>query len=274
MNQEEYEWIFSLMNCQKEMLIGKDEALSHLFNSCSSEGQQSLLHDLLYRFNFFNDDNYNDGLIGMSKFICSLPYPKDKTAILAMCHDSEADSSQAILNHIKVHLKTASGIRFKTYNRFDKIIRACNDGYNHLVVVDEFMGSGQTLMNHFKKFESHRELKDCTINFCFLAGMQQAYDKARERGINIYVYHPMQRGISDFYKGDVLDANLNYMLEIESNLAPQVDDKNLQVHSFGYGRAESIYKIKDWNIPNNVFPVFWWEKDVNGNDRKYLFVRV
>ena len=48
----------------------------------------------------------------------------------------------------------------------------------------------------------------------------------------------------------------------------------LKDNNFGYNHAEALYCRKYGNIPNSVFPIFWWKQYKDGSPRSPLFVRV
>lgn len=273
-NKAKYNWALSLISRQKTMLAGTDEELSELYDMCDNKSQLDLITDLLIRFNCFEEEIYNLALLDIANYIHSINYPMDKTAIVAFCHDNSADSSQAVLQDLKVPLTKYSGTNILSINRFDKIAHYYNKkGIRHFVAVDEFMGSGQTLVNRYKEFRG-LSLAEATIDFCLLAGMTEAFDNATVKGINVHVGYIMNKGITDHYEGDKLKLSINNMLFLESKLAPIIKEKNLNEYSLGYHKTEALYARHNKNIPNNTFPLFWWKCMSDGKPRKILFDRV
>lgn len=273
-SKAKYNWALSLIGHQKAMLKGADDKLSELYDMCDTESQLDLVTDLLIRFNCFDEDIYNLALMNIAYYIYSLNYPMDKTAIVAFCHDSSADSSQAILQDLKVPLARYSDTNVLSINRFDKITKYYNNnGIRHFVAVDEFMGSGQTLVNRYKEFCA-RNLPEATINFCLLAGMAEAFDYAKGNGINVHIEYMMNKGITDHYEGDKQTFSIKNMLSLESKLASKIKEKNLSDYSLGYHKTEALYARLNKNIPNNTFPLFWWKRMNDGKSRKMFFDRV
>ena len=37
--------------------------------------------------------------------------------------------------------------------------------------------------------------------------------------------------------------------------------------------SEALFCRKSKNVPNNVFPIFWWKRYADNSDRKTLFIR-
>ena len=161
-------------------------------------------------------------------------YNIQDTAIVAFCHDSSADSSQEVLQDLKVPITKKLNYTIKTINRFDHLQRIYNIGYRHFIAVDEFVGSGQTICNRYKDFLS-KNLKNATIDFCLVAGMSDAISYARSKGINVYVAYEMQKGISNYYDGKELETNKREMSLLESKLADTINQTKLNDYLFGTG---------------------------------------
>jgi hypothetical protein len=65
------------------------------------------------------------------------------------------------------------------------------------------------------------------------------------------------------------------MVELELLLAPVINQYELKKYSFGYNAAEAIYSLEgcQGNTPNSVFPIFWWPRNVTGNQRNTILTR-
>lgn len=274
MKRKEFEWIFSLNKKQTSMLKGNDLALLELYNLCDTDSQRGLIKDLLVRFHCFEDGIYNLALKEIANYIKGLGYDLDKTAIVAFCHNSQADSSQEVLQDLKVPIAQVCGKSIMTINRFDKICKKYNsDGIRHFIAVDEFSGSGQTIVNRNVEF-INKKLFGATINYCLVAAMSDAVRISKSNGLDIFVAYEMDKGISDYYKGVELAEKIEEMKALEEKLADSINQLQLNDYLFGYGRSEALYSRLYKNIPNNVFPVFWWKKYKNNMSRNTLFERV
>ena len=268
-----YNWIFSLSRKQTAMLKGKDVALAELYDLCDNDIQRNLIKDLIIRFHCFDEEIYNLALMQIVEYISNLGYNIQDTAIVAFCHDSSADSSQEVLQDLKVPITKKLNYTIKTINRFDHLQRIYNVGYRHFIAVDEFVGSGQTICNRYKDFLS-KNLKNATIDFCLVAGMSDAISYARSKGINVYVAYEMQKGISNYYDGKELETNKREMSLLESKLADTINQTKLNDYLFGYGQSEALYSRLYKNVPNNVFPLMWWKRYKNNLSRNTIFDRV
>ena len=272
-SRKSFEWMVYLQQRQRAMLKDRDDVLLELYKLCDNDRQVELLKDLITRFDFFDEDIYNLALFEIVKYILRLGCSIDEIAIVAFCRDHSADSSLAVLNDIKVPLSKAFGRSIKTINRFDKIVANYNKGIKHFIAVDEFIGSGHTLSNRHKEFINFR-LPGATIDYCLVAGMEDAVRIAKDEGINLCVGYTMKKGISGFYSGEKLSHSLEDMCLLENKLAQSIGSLLLDDYRFGYRQSEALYSKRYANVPNNVFPIFWWKRGKQGNDRITLFDRV
>ncbi len=269
----EYEWILKLQSIQSELLMGQTEALSELYRICDTDVQRSLIYSLLERFNYIDSVYYGQLLKKIANYIKNLSYPEDSLAIISLTKDIESDSSQVLLQELKVPIAIAFGRRIPDCNNMEMVKELYLEGYRNFIAVDEFIGSGSTIIERYNRFKEYG-YKEATIEFCILAGMQHAIDRVKEKGIKISVFHVMNKAISEYYKDEELGINQECMLQLESKLAEKIGKINLSRHSFGYRGSESIYYKVNGHIPNNVFPIFWWKKYRNGKNRETLFTRV
>lgn len=146
-------------------------------------------------------------------------------------------------------------------------------GCKHFIAIDEFTGTGSTIVERFNRFKE-MNLKNATIEFCIMSGMENALNHVQNAGIRIKIFNILRKGISEYYHSDEIQSNLNRMFALESKLAEKIHKKKLIDHSLGFRQAESLYYKFLGNIPNNVFPIFWWKEYTENKPRKTLFTRV
>lgn len=274
--RKEYNWTLNLMRQKKRMLAKSEEQLLELYHFCDNDEERELIKELLLRFRCFDIDLYNTALQKAVNHICGLGYNEEDMALVAFCHGVEADSSQVVLNDLKVPMAQNGFSNIKTINRFDKIIHEFNKSkktIKHFVVVDEFIGSGKTLSLRIQEIK-RMSLQDITFDFVFLAGMREAVEAGKRSGASVFSVYEMEKGITSYYEGQRLIDKCNLMKSLEGKLAPTINETDLEEYHFGYHGTEALYCRLDRNVPNNVFPVFWWKEDKNGRKRKTLLVRV
>ena len=90
--------------------------------------------------------------------------------------------------------------------------------------------------------------------------------------IPYYSVHWLSKGISEKI-ALVQRANaIKAMEDLEAKLKENVSGRRLQ--NFGYKKSESLFALESNNIPNNVFPIFWWTRLKDDTLRKTLFHRI
>ena len=165
--------MLKLIRRQKAMLSNKEVSLLDLYHFCDNEEQRQLLEELILRFNCLESDMYSVFLHEVAEYIIKLGYKEDELALVAFCHDYSADSSQVVLNDLKVPMAMEGYSHIKTINRFERIAKEYNKSkgrIKHFIAVDEFVGSGQTMALRLNEFNMHG-FPDASIDFVFLAGM-------------------------------------------------------------------------------------------------------
>ena len=118
LTKEKFMFATDLISKRTDMLRGKEKSLYNLYDICNTTEQRELVRQLLLDFNEMTADVFNLCLIEMSKYILSFGYPLDECMVTAMAHDHMPDSSQGVLNSIKVPLwrfrrKVTPCVRFK-----------------------------------------------------------------------------------------------------------------------------------------------------------------
>lgn len=271
----EFNWVFQLLQKRGDFLRDKHQELGELFRLCDNQLQRNLVSSILERFFFLDGKGYGVLLAKMAQHIKTLGYPVDKMVVVAMAIDNSPDSSQEVLQNLKVYLAREFDEEIKLCNNMSDLKGWYNKGYRHFIAVDEFVGSGQTVRSRYRNvFKKINTTDKPTIDFCILTGLEKAVVELRSDSIPIKVFKLVPRGISDFYFGDALALNIDCMLSLEAKLADSINKLRLSDHSLGYHKSEAIYCKENGNIPNNVFPIFWWKKYKNNSKRKTLFTRV
>lgn len=274
MNKQKFLFIISLQEKQSEMLKGKEECLNELYDICDNDEQRTLVKHLIIDFSEMNDDIYNLCLMDMKNAIINKGYPLEDCLVIAMAHDHMPDSSEEVLQDIKLHL-CMKGFPSRNFcNRIDHCMKREYKNIHHFFVVDDFIGSGTTVMNRKKFLEKQINDREYTLHFVVVAGMVSAINKLNKLGIDVYCSYQMSKGISSKYQSTDVGHRLQLMADLEAKLAPKINNTLLSTHHFGYKQSEALFCRRNKNIPNNVFPLFWWKKDANDINRQTLYTRI
>ena len=269
--RDDYNQLVSLYFKQRWLVNKKDE-LYNLIDISKTHTCTELVHSLLERFNYIDDNYYQFLLEEIAEYLEDNIDDFSKTQIVALAYDSNTDSSQKILYDLSNTLALRKIKGFESINQFGKAVSYFNKGYTNLIFIDEFIGSGRTLKGRNDWITKNLELEN-QPHYIFLAGLKSTIDSLNE--LSIFCPLQMNKGITEYYEEEDLRNNLQNMVNLESNLCPVINDKKLEDYSFGYGRAEALYTLEGCrgNTPNNVFPIFWWPKNNKNEDRLKLLTR-
>lgn len=184
--------------------------------------------------------------------------PPETTLVVATSEDSKPDGSEIIINTLKAKLSLDwQGRLSNTFNTAFKQDKAVIKNY---VIVDDFVGTGekmrrrvQNLSDHLSRYGSF----DARIFVACYAGMHS--------GIESLVNHP---AVSCVYPGEICRKGISECLDpfvrpLAKDAMDKIEARLMTLpgkYQYGYGGSESLIWIEGFNIPNNVFPFFWWEK--------------
>ena len=255
----------------------KELALLDILDECPDASTQELIFELLANFQYMDANVFGkyqnqvaDFIVNNSKFILN------QTQIVATAYDKEADSSQAILQALKLKLANRGWGTVQTINSIGQCIKAYNKKkLNQIILVDEFVGSGKTIASRINYIRKNIG-GEIEIKCCFIAGIEFGLQKIEDE-CNVDIFCPLRlnRGISDVLNSDLTDFYLNSMTELEKKDCYRIDEEKLQIYSLGYNKAEALYSAEEvgGNTPNSVFPIFWWPVDKKGTITKRILSR-
>ena len=276
MDKEKFCFISDLIKCQKELLLEKDNILSELYDLCDDEEQRNLVKHLLINFSLMDEDVYNLCLLEMSNYIVNRGYPLDECLLIATAHDHLPDSSQGVLQDIKFFMELKHFPSDNYCNRFERCFKKKDfPSIRHFFILDDFVGSGSTLLNRKEEFERRmaQNGREYSLHFVVASGMRFAVDGLHELGIDVYCAYEMNRAISENYLPDEVEHKIQLMSCLERKLATIINETDLSDYHLGYKQSEALFCRKFKNVPNNVFPIFWWKRYADNSDRKTLFIR-
>lgn len=272
--KDELRDIFSLYSKQS-WLCEKEDSLLELLLLCETSENKKLIIKLLNDFNYLDKRALSTYLSLIADYIITdSGFVQNTCQVAAITYDDEADSSQKILDYIKMPLFLKGWDDFKSVNRYGATIKNYNEGRNQIIFIDEFIGSGQTILGRIKQLKN--DIKDdFNLKFCFIAGMDYGIKKIEEQGFEVFCPLRLPKGITERFIGEEIEASINNMRILEEKLAPKINDFELQKYSLGYNGAEALYSLEGsfGNTPNSVFPIFWWPRILNNNQRQTLLTR-
>lgn len=263
---------------EQPWLESLNDELLYLLEECSYERQQALILELLNRFVYLDDSKANHLLENATTQIFDVwGLEHEKTQIVAMTYDDSPDSAQSVLWRIKPLLAKINK-QPKLVNKLGRAVKNI-EACPNIILLDEFAGTGKTLANRVKQlrsdirnyFSNKGYSFEVSIRAILLSGMENSKPIIDDLDIAYFCPNWLQKGIAHNYSGKKLKIAYKDMLKLESKLANEVSGRSLP--SLGYGRAEALYYQDHCNLPNSVFPVFWWPKSFDGSTRTPLLFR-
>lgn len=152
-----------------------------------------------------------------------------------------------ILNYLEdlEHINKGNNNIIMDYKSLRKINLKTNE---YLILVDDFIGSGKTFDECFRKLEEYNVDKD-KILVCSLAIQGDGLKLIEDKGVKVYYSHVEKKGITENYKKEEASEKISKMLLIEKKL------KYNEKYSLGFEKSEGL--ISMIKTPNNTFPFFW-----------------
>jgi hypothetical protein len=253
------------------------EALGELWNLCENDTEHELIEDLINRYTCLDLSSLDSIGDTTAKQVCVdwglLPAT---TLLVATSDNSEADGSQLFLQSIKNKFAGYEDWREANFCNNVKSSIDLLSKVTNVILMDDFIGTGNTIGRRIvwyrKKLKEKGLEKKVRLFVISIAGME--FSKSTLDSYNIDYFCPvwLKKGISDFYTGAELVKYQAAMEAIEARLEPVV--KSLHLPEFGYKKSEALFAIAHFNVPNNVFPIFWWPEEIPNKRRNTLFKRL
>ena len=284
--REQVQILFDILN--KIEWFDKEEEFAPLsnllFDDCKTDSERDLVIDLIKRTRYLKRDEFDKILDDFVKDITN-KFESENTILVVTAIDSNIDSSQLILYEMKARFKKFGWDKIDGLSNLSKIGSKAFDPNNknmllkkNIIIVDEFIGSGKTMIDRIKYIEERFKEKKVTegykIYIYSIAGTEKGLYNLIDNSINYRCEIELSQGISDHYKDGDKEVKIVEMKYLESLLSDVDGDCKLEESSLGYGETETLYKRERGNSPNNVFPIFWWGYYKDYTKRETLMERM
>jgi hypothetical protein len=263
--EEEFHASLELMELQPWLKAKKLEYRT-LLNEYSTSQQRALLISLLRRTMYVTMAEYHEAFDQIREHIENVWQLDTQTTMFVSANaDGRISSSHEALNNLRNTNWSSAIPKQRFVNKFVDAVDGCKNNWN-LIVVDDFVGSGQTVQNAVKWLASkaqedgkHVAIFIVTVSAC-LGGLQAL----AAGGASVFAKLSVPKAISDLLPAAERPAAVAVMTSIEDALQVRCADGVLQKYRFGWGQQEAVFYRDHGNTPNNVFPVFWWDKLKSG----------
>ena len=248
--------IFQKKNWDQE--LASDKIKQRYIDTLSILGfnEQTLFLDLTERFTWIDSEQYKKELAKTLFFLCEKN--KGKKLYFTRCIGkkdlNKTKSSDLVLYLFKAHImRYHISLSYQTVDDIRNInVSELNNGSALLVLVDDFIGTGNTAMGALEYvYDCFPGLmNDSSIVFLSIASLKEGVDKIREMGFHLYTSNIFKKGLTDYYRGNQLGQVKQWMKSIERKL--QVERR----FHFGYKKSEALLCME--RCPNNTFPIYWY----------------
>jgi uracil phosphoribosyltransferase len=133
-----------------------------------------------------------------------------------------------------------------------------------LILVDDYIGSGNTLNSTIQEINKNDSIKDNYAVFT-VAIQQDAKILLEAQNIKLYHYICMPKGITGSYNSPELEEKLKIMNGLEGKIP------KIRRYKSGYEKSEALITLM--RTPNNTFPIFWKGINHKGIELKPPFPR-
>ncbi|SMY36059.1 phosphoribosyltransferase-like protein [Photobacterium andalusiense] len=255
------------------------DELMNLWDLCYSRDERSLLKELID--DFFVLDKKEERFVSdeINKYFKKKNLKSDKTFIVSVCDVGKNDGSLSGLKILSQKITPTNEWKDSYINHISELKGKLNNCSN-IVIFDDFIGSGNKIIKKYDwlaKVISNENLNIEKFNIFIVSFTAMKFGiKIIKENLNVEVYCPkeLDKGISE--KNSIIDRyfKIKLMLKIEKKLSDTYDNRPLSKYSLGYGKSESLYYWENISCPNNVFPIFWWERLKSNEMHKTLLMRV
>ena len=219
--------------------------------------ERELFLDMLKRFTFLPLSQYPKELsIAVNQLITSVKTKK----IVVYNGMSNREWGYVKSNYLISYQFKGSNLRYNldpsdkyfiVKDRLKDLLQIKSYDDTTLVLVDDFIGTGDTIENAFSHIMNRLKAHNIIIrNYAVvcIAAMNEAIKRLSNSGIMVFCTHKLGKGISDYYTGEDLARAKRIMTQIEDKI------KVNPSYRFGYGQSEALVCME--RCPNNTFALF------------------
>lgn len=238
-----------------------------ILKDCSSVEEFEVVEHILKDLRYCGSSDLATGAKNAAIQICDewrlIP---GETLIVGLAEPDRTCGSTAYLRAIETSLPRSWGasvhVTFKSAFRH-------RDQRANLVLVDDFIGTGDKLADRIDRLKRNPKTATYEIYVIAFAGMRVGVNALSSQVAGrVEVSFLLEKSISNNAPPERVEALTRQMQSLEGKIFQRPGK-----YSFGYGQSEAAFYLEAANIPNNNFPILWWEKYADDTERPTLFAR-
>ncbi|OOB83824.1 phosphoribosyltransferase [Flavobacterium columnare] len=249
--KENYEKVLNALSNFSNIIFEKDE-------------EYDLFLELLREFHWISlNDYYNSCKKLLTEILNDLDSSNQNIYIFPITtknQNSKIKSGYLVAYLIKSLIASIENIhnyKFEDVNNFVDIGKIKFRKNDVLLLVDDFIGSGETLEECIQDVKKANKNIGDKFKILTIAIKKDTYLRLSKK-YNIYKKLEILKGISDYNTGDDINKKKLIMRNIENRIFSSIDD-----YSLGFKESESLITLL--RTPDNTFPIFWnnYKKAIN-----------
>lgn len=265
----DFERMFNLCYTYK-WLNDKSSEFCELWNMADNEEQLWLIELMLSKFTYVSLDDFDKEISRKiaDQITNAWRLAPDNTIITAICDARDPDGSQVIVQTIKNKFPMSWG-KDRIYANILEGVHQLANGMC-IVLVDDFIGTGKTILRKIKYVQDYcakNNIANISIKVVALAMMDFAKKAILDTGVDLYAYFNLKKGIDGIENKEDREDAAKAMQALEEKLS------HPDRYRFGFENSQSLFALGSSNIPNNVFPIFWWPRTKDDTERGTIFRR-
>jgi hypothetical protein len=238
-----------------------------LLAECTTIEEFDAVEHVLRNLKYCNSSDLADGALHASRVITQKwNLNPANTILVGLAESNKLCGSTAYVRAIEISLSRDWSSSISP--NFDTAFRH-RKGKANLIIVDDFIGSGEKMMKKIDALIRNPKTNDYKLHIITFAGMSTGLSLIQEKvEDNLHAHISLEKAISANASEERSKLLTSGMSSLEEKIFSQPGK-----YSFGYRQSEAAYFLEAANMPNNNFPILWWDLYADEKSRATLFTR-
>ena len=249
-----FQRVFDLLE-ELDWLLPRESQVHDLFYGLlQNEDERDLIAILLKKVIFLSDDASRSKISDIATHITDTWNCTAKdTLVIGAKDNNDADGSDVFIYGLRNALQWPDKRIQTKYSVIEE--PSMMSGIKNIVIADDFTGSGKRMHGILKEV-IEKVGSDIIVRFVSIGIMPDVVKENYPTVLDFEYYAPVIVCSGFDHKKESSKTSL--MTQIESYLHPKYNKLKLSNFHLGYKESGALYWNKQYRVPNNVYPVFWW----------------